>query len=89
MACDTRVVWCVATSATKPEAEVLTSTLLLITDAEDIEMECDMIVRTGNGVVDWWQKLTNNAVLNKFESWAAQWLVVVRGWVQSWEWQGP
>ena len=48
-------------------------------------MECDMIVRTGSGVMDWWQKITRNAVMNKFESWAAQWLVVVRGWVQSWD----
>ena len=46
---------------------------------EDVELDCDTVARTGQGMVKWWELLTTNAVQNKYESWALQWLSVVRG----------
>ncbi len=57
------------------------TTLAPHANPKDLEMDCDIIVRTGTGIVQWWAKLTKYAVQNRYESWAAQWLVVLKGWV--------
>ena len=44
-------------------------------------MECEVVVRTGPGLVQWWALLTKTALNNRFDSWAAQFLIVLKGWV--------
>ena len=47
--------------------------------AQDIQVDCDKISRTGTGLKDWWLQLTKHAVMNKYDAWAVPWLAVLRG----------
>lgn len=48
-------------------------------ELQGVQMECDIITRTGPGLKDWWQTLTNYAVAHKYDSWAVPWLAILRG----------